>query len=168
MLRSREGMFASAMLVMLVGSDLFAEPVADPSALPAQVADPAAQPVSKRSTRPVTNPSTEAVQASDPFAEPNSNPATRPAKVADRTWLAAEPLKTAVYPVGDLPVWSRNDKGEAEFAPKVLIAHLKAALPAKAWKSGEISADESSRVLIIKQTKDNHQAIADALSVLRH
>lgn len=72
-----------------------------------------------------------------------------------------------IYYVGDLPVW-RVEQGEpASFDAKVLIAYIQAAVSTGSWVECEIRPLESKAALVISQTSDAHDQIADLLSGLR-
>ena len=88
--------------------------------------------------------------------------------------LVKEPeYVTRVYPVPDLQVWKVRPGG-VEFDADLLINHIESTVAPNSWRceprdaaDGVVQAFERNGSLVICQTKENHQAIADLLNELR-
>lgn len=88
--------------------------------------------------------------------------------------LVQEPeCRTKAYPVPDLQVWKVRPGG-VEFDAELLVNHIQSAVAPNSWRSeanpgadAAIEAFERNGSLVICQTKENHEAIAEMLNQLR-
>ncbi|MCA9110626.1 MAG: hypothetical protein KDA52_11795 [Planctomycetaceae bacterium] len=84
---------------------------------------------------------------------------------------ADEELKIVVYPVADLTVRSVASKNgdDPTFDPWLLSTLIKATIEPESWQdgSGRIAIHEKTCSLIVRQTKENHDQVAELFSKLR-
>jgi hypothetical protein len=88
-------------------------------------------------------------------------------------------LVTKVYPVPDLQVWKVRPQG-VQFDADLLVAHLKSTVDSQSWRgavcsspadaknaNGAIQPFERNGSLVICQTEENHEQIANLLQKMR-
>lgn len=93
--------------------------------------------------------------------------------------VKAPEFLTKVYPVPDLQVWKVRPQG-VQFDADLLIAHIKSTIDAQSWRgfvyadpqqaeraNGAIQPFERNGSLVICQTEENHQQIANLLTKMR-
>jgi hypothetical protein len=79
-----------------------------------------------------------------------------------------ETLFVIVYPVADLPVYTAPRGEKPEFKPDLLITLIQAKVDPDSWEAGgSVSVHDRTNSLIIRQTKANHNLIADLMSRFR-
>lgn len=79
----------------------------------------------------------------------------------------ADQLWVQVYRVGDLPVWHVSAGMPARFDASLLIACIEAIVDPRGAQEGSIAEHATTQSLVIRQTKANHQRIADMIERLR-
>lgn len=93
--------------------------------------------------------------------------------------VKAPEFVTKVYPVPDLQVWKVRPQG-VQFDADLLVAHLKSTIDPQSWRgavcsspadaehaSGAIEPFERNGSLVICQTEENHEQIANLLQKMR-
>ncbi|MCA9078278.1 MAG: hypothetical protein KDA93_24835 [Planctomycetaceae bacterium] len=93
-----------------------------------------------------------------------------PLKAAEEGRAKEETL-AIVYPVADLTVRSvACEHGDhSTFDPSLLLTVIKATIAPESWQdgSGQIAIHEKTCSFIVRQTKENHDQLAELLSKLR-
>jgi hypothetical protein len=77
-------------------------------------------------------------------------------------------LYVITYNISDLPVWRHNGKAAPTFAPELLTKYLRATVDPDSWNAGaEVRPMADKATLVISQSQQNHDKIADAIDSIR-
>lgn len=76
-------------------------------------------------------------------------------------------MKVEVYQVADLPVWKMTTGASPEYDGTLLVAYLRQVAEMGPDDQGTIEEHASTASLVIRQTREKHQKISDAVERLR-
>lgn len=82
---------------------------------------------------------------------------------ADRS----QEMKVEVYQVADLPVWKMTEDASPDYDATLLLTYIRQVAGIEADDEGSIEEHPSTASLVIRQTREKHQKISDALERLR-